>query len=107
MDIFREDVLDQQVREFHALLWRGANHPPGTYEITVAQVVATGDWFVDPWTAEYLVVRDTAGVLWTMRECPNLPDGIVSRHDVRPGMRFSITVGVSQERVVLSKQLVG
>lgn len=64
-----------------------------THNIEVAKVLGVGYWDSKP--PEVAVVEDTNGKVWLIpetTECRGGRKGLVSRHDVAPGMRFLLVV---------------
>lgn len=66
---------------------------PGTYAVEVREVLAAGQYSLDQ--PEVAIIKDAMGRIWALPEGKSL----VSRHDVRKGMRFRLKVtqeGISE-----------
>ena len=60
-------------------------------DIEVAEVISVGNWYMKP--PEVAIVKDTMGNSWSIPEMTKDDGemhGLVSRHDVRPGMRLRL-----------------
>jgi len=92
------EAYRKHIRE---LLQQAEDPEPGDYEIKVAEVLAVGRYSLAP---EVAIVRDTRGKIWAIPENrdSDTPEErrLVSRWDVRPGMKLRLTVKVVAKRIV-------
>lgn len=59
-----------------------------TEDITVTEVLGIGHYVLNP--PEVAVVKDTMGRIWLLPETHKRPNGLVSRWDVKPGMKLQL-----------------
>ncbi len=92
--MIQRDFIDKQREEFGKLLSKAKCPGPGVYDIEVAEVLGIGTHMVQP---EVAVIKDTNGRVWAIPE----GKGLVSRWDVKKGMKLRVTVGKEDIKKVL------
>lgn len=91
----------EDLEKWHGLLKQAKNFSEGkadfeteeVFEITVAEVLGVGHYFMNP--PEVSVVRDTEGRVWLVPETQGEDgelQGLVSRHNVGPGMKLRLKI---------------
>ncbi len=93
MDEKFEKQREQMRKKFSRLLSRVKRTKPGVYNIEVVEVLGVGQyWLGQP---EVAVVKDKEGRIWEIPEDKNYGkpgNRLVSRWDVREGMKLKIVV---------------